>query len=328
MPSINILETPHIYELTAPVTNSKLPVLVFVHGWLLSRHYWQPLVQILKSEYQCLIYDARGFGESQVTLSPSQSTIENSRISSIALEHTDDLAETQCNHQSMTATESGLNNSQDYSLNAYADDLKRLLESLSIDRAWVVGHSLGGSVALWAADLCPEIIQGVVCLNAGGGIYLKEEFERFRRAGQKLVKFRPRWLPHIPFMSLLFSRMMVARPLELKWGRQRIVDFVRADEQAALGALLESTTEAEVHLLPQLVSRLQQPVYFVAGDKDKVMEVKYVNHLASFHQLFMSGESNVSTIPNCGHLGMIEAPNEVASIIAQVLDKHGEMPRK
>ena len=308
MPSINILETPHIYELTAPVANSKLPVLVFVHGWLLSRHYWQPLVQLLKSEYQCLIYDARGFGDSQMTLAPSKFTREDSHSSVI-----------QHNHSKVA--ESGLN-SQDYSLNAYANDLKYLLESLSIEQAWVVGHSLGGSVALWAADLCPEIIKGVICLNAGGGIYLKEEFERFRRAGQKLVKFRPRWLPHIPFMSLLFSRMMVARPLELKWGRQRIIDFVRADEEAALGALLESTTEAEVHLLPQLVSRLQQPVYFIAGDKDKVMEIKYVNHLASFHQLFMSHESNVSTVPNCGHLGMIEAPNEVASIITKVLDKH------
>lgn len=303
MPSIKILETPHIYELTAPVANSKLPVLVFVHGWLLSRHYWQPLVQLLKSEYQCLIYDARGFGESQMSL----------------------VANTAQNHrQSIVAAESSLNNSQDYSLNAYADDLKCLLESLSIKRAWIVGHSLGGSVALWAADLCPEIIRGVICLNAGGGIYLKEEFERFRRAGQKLVKFRPRWLAHVPFMSLLFSKMMVARPLELKWGRQRIIDFVRADEEAALGALLESTTEAEVHLLPQLVSRLQQPVYFIAGERDKVMEVKYVNHLASFHQLFMSYESNVSIIPNCGHLGMIEAPDEVASIITKVLAKHRE----
>ncbi|MEL6930802.1 MAG: alpha/beta fold hydrolase, partial [Cyanobacteria bacterium J06600_6] len=73
MPSINILETPHIYELTAPVKNSKLPVLVFVHGWLLSRSYWQPLVALLESEYQCLIYDARGFGDSQSS-SSSQAT--------------------------------------------------------------------------------------------------------------------------------------------------------------------------------------------------------------------------------------------------------------
>lgn len=285
MPSIDVLKTPHVYELTPPVANSKLPVLVFVHGWLLSRHYWQPIVQILRSQYQCLIYDARGFGESHHI--PQDDSSQRLR---------------------------------GYGLNAYAEDLKELLQSLEIERAWLIGHSLGGSVALWTADICPDVVRGVVCLNAGGGIYLKEEFERFRNAGQQLVKFRPNWLRYVPFLSLLFSRMMVARPLDLKWGRQRVIDFVRANEAAALGALLESTTEAEVHLLPQLVSRLKQPVYFIAGEQDKVMELKYVNHLASFHNLFSSQDSNVLKIPNCGHLGMVEAAEEVSQIIAKILN--------
>jgi len=289
MPSINVLEASHYYELTPPVADPKRPVLVFVHGWLLSRHYWQPIVQSLESKYQCLTYDARGFGDS------SNSTIYASDNS----------------HEP-----------RGYGLDAYAEDLKYLLENLEIEQAWIVGHSLGGSVALWAANICPEVVQGVVCLNAGGGIYLKEEFERFRNVGKQLVKFRPNWLRHAPFLSILFSRMMVSRPLKLKWGRQRVIDFIQADGEAAIGALLESTTEAEVHFLPQLVSQLEQPVYFIAGEKDKVMELKYVNHLASFHQLFSSQDSNVFVISNCGHLGMVEAPEEVASIITKVLSKY------
>ena len=289
MPSINILETPHTYELTAPIANSQRPVLVFVHGWLLSRHYWKPLMELLKSEYQCLAYDARGFGDSN-------------------------LCESQTDND----------NCSNYSLEAYARDLQCLLENLNIKKAWVVGHSLGGSIALWSAKICPERVKGVICLNAGGGIYLKEEFERFRNAGKQLVKFRPNWLPYVPLLNIVFSRMMVARPLKLKWGRQRIIDFVKADGEAALGALLESTTETEVHLLPQLVSRLPQPVYFIAGEKDMVMEIKYVNHLASFHQLFNSGNSNVFEISNCGHLGMIEAPEEIASVIKLILHKYND----
>ena len=314
MPSIKILETPLIYELTAPVTNPKLPVLVFIHGWLLSRHYWQPMVQLLKSEYQCLVYDARGFGESQIS-----EPLEDKRLTPGLVEESSsaDL------HPRIDVS-FDTDNPQDYSLNSYAQDLGYLLESLEIKQAWLVGHSLGGSVALWAADLYPKIVKGVICLNAGGGIYLKEEFERFRSAGQQLVKFRPRWLTLIPGLNLLFSRMMVARPLRMKWGRQRVLDFIQADGEAALGALLESTTESEVHLLPQLVARLQQPVYFIAGDKDKVMEIKYVNHLASFHHLFISEERNVFQIENCGHLGMIEAPDEVTSIISEVLAKYQE----
>ncbi|MGB3508116.1 MAG: alpha/beta fold hydrolase [Microcoleaceae cyanobacterium] len=68
MATIDIQGVRHTYELTNP---TKFPhVLVFVHGWLLSRHYWQPLIQRLSVDYQCLWYDLRGFGDSPI--SPAQ----------------------------------------------------------------------------------------------------------------------------------------------------------------------------------------------------------------------------------------------------------------
>ncbi|MGA7932246.1 MAG: alpha/beta hydrolase [Kovacikia sp.] len=284
MPIVDILGVPHAYELTDPVQTKE--VLVFIHGWLLSRCYWQPLVGALAPDYQCLAYDLRGFGESQLR--------------------------NQENSQQINA---------DYSLAAYARDLGILLKQLQISRAWLVGHSLGGSIALWAADYLPEQVEGVICVNAGGGIYLKEEFERFRSAGQQLVKFRPRWLCSVPLLDLLFTRASVARAIDLRWGRQRLIDFVAAHPEAALGALLDSTTETEVHLLPQIVARLKQPVYFIAGAQDPIMEPKYVYHLASFHTLFQDSGGNVVEIPNCGHLAMVEQTDAVASQIRSILSK-------
>ena len=96
-----------------------------------------------------------------------------------------------------------------YSLAAYAHDLSLLLDQLALDNVWLVGHSLGGSVALWAAYLFPDRVKGVICLNAGGGIYIPKEFEKFRSAGQQMVKYRPAWLPKVPLLPSLFSRVMV-----------------------------------------------------------------------------------------------------------------------
>jgi len=71
--------------------------------------------------------------------------------------------------------------------------------------------------------------------------------------------------------------------------------------------------------LPQMISQLQQPVYFLAGANDRVMAPKYVRHLASFHKLFQNGGANVIEIPNCGHLAMVEQPDIVDTQIRRIL---------
>ena len=253
------------------------PTLVFIHGWLLSRRYWEPLINVLKADFSCLSYDLRGFGAA---------------------------------HDAITHRPSA-----QYTLEAYAKDLQALLDDRGIDRAWLIGHSLGGSIALWGAHLMGDRIVGVTCVNAGGGIYLKEAFETFRNAGQQILKFRPKWLVDVPLLDRVFAQASVCQNLGRVWGRQRLVDFVSADFTAAKGSLLESTTEAEVHRLPQLVSELQQPVHFIAGDRDRIMEPRYVRHLASFHPKFQHCDDSVLELTHCGHFAMVEYPDRVADAI-------------
>jgi 2-succinyl-6-hydroxy-2,4-cyclohexadiene-1-carboxylate synthase len=323
--TINILGFPHVYELSAPTAAPT--VLVFLHGWLLSRAYWKPVIERLSPDFQCLTYDMRGFGESQLsTAQPPPAIAQTTAVPRPVLEKAAVGAALLKNSASEVEPTAVMPPSplplSRYTPAAYAQDLNLLLQQLGISRAWLIGHSLGGSIALWAADQAPETIAGVICVNAGGGIYLKEEFEQFRTIGQQLVSFRPRWFSHIPFLDRALTRFNVARSIDRQWGRQRLLDLLNAQPEAALGTLLDSTTEAEVHLLPQVVSRLSQPVHFIAGANDKVMEPKYVHHLASYHTSFESCGNNVSEIPNCGHLAMVEQPEAVAHEIRTVLTKH------
>jgi 2-succinyl-6-hydroxy-2,4-cyclohexadiene-1-carboxylate synthase len=282
----------HCYDRTYPepvrsAPQSEALTLVFIHGWLLGRTYWQPVIERLQSEFPCLAYDLRGFGESSHAL------------------------------LKLDSQESSHPNS--YTLEAYAQDLEELLDRLEINQVWLVGHSLGGSIALWAAHRMGNRVAGVTCVNAGGGIYLKEEFEKFRSAGQQLVKFRPRWLLNLPGLGYVFSRMAVHQNIGLRFGRQRLLDFINADEVAARESLMTSTTESEVHRLPQLLSELWQPVYFIAGKQDRIMEPRYVRHLASFHPLFQQQGQNVVELDDCGHLAMVEHPDLVAQEIRQAV---------
>jgi len=302
MATIEILGVPHAYELTAPTSCPH--TLVFVHGWLNSRGYWQPTISRLSNDFQCLSYDLRGFGESK----PKAKT---------------DYSREQTSFSLTSTSSNAFADSFDplYTPSAYAQDLAALLRQLNITSAWLIGHDLGGTIALWGAAQMPEYVKGVICINAGGGIYLKEAFEQFRSTGQRVLQIRPRWLSQLPLIDLLFTRTSVARPLERYWARQRVIDFVIADPEAALGTLLDSTTEEEINHLPQLVSQIKQPVYFLAGAEDKVMEPKYVRHLASFHPLFQYCGDNVIEIPDCGHLAMLEQPDAVASHIRSIVDR-------
>jgi len=347
--TVDVLGFPHAYELTPPTANSC--VLVFVHGWLLSREYWRPMIEELSKDYQCLSYDLRGFGESRITTqqmlfplskgnskhqscfnaSPTESTSSNGFAASSLPQADLGLNGSGSNEQNLT--HQGFNstvrhtaqteNQPGFTPADYANDLVHLLKALNIEQSWLIGHSLGGSIALWASDQAPQRIKGVSCLNAGGGIYLKEEFEKFRTVGQQIIKFRPPWLCYLPFIDRMMNRMNVASPVDPRWGRQRVVDLVLAEADAALGSLMDSTTEEEVHKLPHVVSRLKQPVYFISGARDDIMEPQYVNHLASFHTSFQYIGDNVIEIPDCGHLAMVECPEQVVLHIKDILSRHG-----
>src|SRR5438270_7920750 len=56
----------------------------------------------------------------------------------------------------------------DYSLGAYASGVRDLLQAIGHDRATVVGHSLGGGVAMQFAYQFPERCERLVLVSSGG----------------------------------------------------------------------------------------------------------------------------------------------------------------
>lgn len=56
----------------------------------------------------------------------------------------------------------------DYSLGAYAASLRDLLALLDVPRVTLVGHSLGGGIALQSAYLFPELVERLVLVSSGG----------------------------------------------------------------------------------------------------------------------------------------------------------------
>jgi proline iminopeptidase len=66
MTYINVRGVDHYYEWVKKPSNMMKPVMVFMHGWAGSGRYWQSTAKALLDNFDCLLYDMRGFGRSHV----------------------------------------------------------------------------------------------------------------------------------------------------------------------------------------------------------------------------------------------------------------------
>ena len=161
----------------------------------------------------------------------------------------------------------------------------------------LVGHSLGGSVALHAASHLGDQLQGLVQISAGGGVYQPRPFRQLRRGGALLLGLRPRALAHWPLLVGLPSPLL-------------------ADQRAARGLLACSTNRGAVAQLPRLTHRLTVPSLWIAGSQDRVMEPRYVRHLAGY-----AAEHQLEILDGAGHLPMCQKPGELAVVIQDWLER-------
>lgn len=155
----------------------------------------------------------------------------------------------------------------------------------------LLGHSLGGSVALHAAPLLGGQLRGLVQIAAGGGVFQPRPFARVRRGGAAFLRWRPSWLARLP-------------------GTEAIRSPLLADGRAAQGLLACSTNRGAVRQLPRLAAALTVPSLWLAGSRDQVMEPRYVRHLAGY-----SPDHQLAILPGLGHLPMVGKPRELAALI-------------
>ena len=177
-------------------------------------------------------------------------------------------------------------------LASYGRWLARAAQQQAGERPIVLlGHSLGGSVALHAAPhLGPQLV-GLVQIAAGGGVYQPRAFAQVRRGGALFLRWRPGWLAELPGSDPLRSPLL-------------------AERRAAQGLLACSTNRGAVRQIPQLTTQLQVPTLWIAGSRDPVMAPRYVRHLAGY-----ANQHQFVELAGAGHLPMRQMPEQLAATI-------------
>ncbi len=259
----------HYYEWIPSVRTAGKPLMVFIHGWGGSARYWQSTAEALSKDFDCLLYDLRGFGRSK--LPDSQLPELEQAIS--------------------------------YDLEDYAIDLNILLDNLGVDKIYLNGHSVGASIATFFINLYSDRIEKAILTCSGIFPYEAKSFAAFHKFGGYVVKFRPQWFQSIPFAGQMFMARFLHRPLPESIAKEFLADFLAADYEAALGTIYTSVSKHAAEVMPQEFAKIPIPTLLIAGEKDIIIPADMGKNAAS-----LSPKVEYYEIPATAHFPMLEAP--------------------
>jgi pimeloyl-ACP methyl ester carboxylesterase len=200
----------------------------------------------------------------------------------------------------------------DYSVGAFAVSLRDLLDELGITRVTVVGHSLGGGVAMQFAHQHPQYCDRIALISSGGfGGDVGRVLRLLSLPGSEFV------------LPMIASRPAVAAGNAL---RALAGSAHRFNARPALSnrdhrrAFLR-TLRSVVDFRGQAVSALNRlcfsgdlPALIISGDQDRVIPVE---HARAAHATMPN--SRLHVLSGVRHHPPTEAPERVADLIGQFM---------
>lgn len=284
MPYISVRGVDHYYEwVSSGDSSDNKPVMVFIHGWAGSARYWRSTAVALSQDFNCLLYDLRGFGRSRGNSALAKATIS--------------LADSQLPEEQETAI-----TELTYELEDYAEDLAELISVLGLKRVNLNAHSMGASIATVFLNKYPQVERAILTCS-GIFEYDEKEFAAFYKFGGYVVKFRPKWLAKIPFVDQLFMARFLHSPIPAAERHAFLEDFLVADYDAAIGTIFTSVSKRSAELMPQEFAKLTVPTLLVAGEYDKIIPSEMGRQAAA-----MNKKVEFALIPNTAHFPMLEDP--------------------
>ena len=204
----------------------------------------------------------------------------------------------------------------DYSLGALSALVRDILDELGIARATIIGHSLGGGIAMQFVYQHPDYVERLVLIGSGGlGPDVGLTLRLASLPGAELV------LPVIAARRLLSPGDRV-----FSWMRKMGVESPRGEElwrhysslsdaptRRAFLRTLRSVVDhrgQSVSALNKLNFRTDFPVMAIWGERDNMIPVKH-----AYAAQEIRPDVRVEVLADVGHFPHAERPAEVAALI-------------
>ena len=203
------------------------------------------------------------------------------------------------------------------------DDARRVLDALGWEKAYAVGHSWGGHLALHVAEAMPDRVLGVLCVDplgsVGDGRWPEFDEEIFRRTPES-VRDRARELDE------LWTKGEIDDALALE-GMRLVWPAYFADPEAAppmpelrmaseRSAQMFESINTELPKLEAGLPQIRVPVGFVHGSRSP-MPVETSTDAAE-----RIPGAWVDVVEGAGHFIWVEAPGAVRTSLRRITAAH------
>jgi pimeloyl-ACP methyl ester carboxylesterase len=207
----------------------------------------------------------------------------------------------------------------DYSLGAHAASIRDLLAAVGIERATIVGHSLGGGVAMQFFYQFPQRVERLVLISSGGlGHEVSPMLRTAALPGMSAAlsaTIHPRLLGAIRDAGLRLRERGVGAGVYLQAIARAFAPLENRDARAAFLHTLRSVIDVHgqrVSATDRLYLLESMPTLIVWGERDHTIPLKHgrLAHHAIPH-------SHFRTIPGVAHFPHLEDPDSVAALLRE-----------
>ena len=194
-------------------------------------------------------------------------------------------------------------------IDAYAEEVFSQLQTSQIESCVLIGHSMGGYIALAFAEQHPEQVKGLVLVNSTA--FADDEAKKQSR--QKAVET----------MEENGARAFIEQTVPKMFGesynqnqsesvKKQVEQFSALPAEALIAGVKAMASRPDrTHVLKGATF----PVLLIAGQEDQIIP------FAKSQELFeVAPQAKTVVLEKAGHLGMVESPDEVIKAIRDFVD--------
>jgi pimeloyl-ACP methyl ester carboxylesterase len=205
-----------------------------------------------------------------------------------------------------------------YSTRSLAEDAVALLDALGIERAHVMGHSMGGRVAQWVALDAPLRVDALVLAASGPGEF-PGQFEDGRRmmrgiplraAVSMVEESYPGWLERYIRESMLTPEFQREQP-------ERTSELIREtlELRPSLEDYLKHTIARQQHQTEDLLDGITMRTLVIVGDRDRDVGGTGSHFAQSEYLARRLPDATWHVVPGLQHGFLWEKPRESMAIV-------------